>query len=75
MVSRPARHKDGGQALDPILIGNPAASGRGIKNHNKWYIFFLLAYEQEHIFCNVFKEIERLDFSILQEKKWDALKH
>jgi hypothetical protein len=36
---------------------------------NKWYIFFLLAYEQERIFCNVFKEIERLDFSILQEKK------
>jgi len=27
--------KPQGQALDPILIGNPAASGRGIKNHNK----------------------------------------
>jgi len=36
---------------------------------NKWYIFFLLAYEEKRIFYNLFDDIDRLDFSILQEKR------
>jgi hypothetical protein len=37
--------------------------------NNKWYIFFLLAYEEKHIFYNFFDDIERLDFSALEEKR------